>query len=153
MRAPRAMLRAFDDTWALFPGNLFQCRRGRRTHVHREAAKYLAQRTKEQRPTEGQILWWCRLRDSNPRPTDYKSVALPTELSRQLFDFIRLKIVVPTHPKGIRYVLGTNATENHCFSTCWAIPANRFSVNGNDSPERSDSGESVCLRPYRGCGG
>ena len=25
---------------------------------------------------------WCRLRDSNPRPTDYKSVALPTELSR-----------------------------------------------------------------------
>ena len=25
---------------------------------------------------------WCRLRDLNPRPTDYKSVALPTELSR-----------------------------------------------------------------------
>jgi hypothetical protein len=26
---------------------------------------------------------WCRLRDSNPRPPDYKSGALPTELSRQ----------------------------------------------------------------------
>src|SRR5699024_5369560 len=26
---------------------------------------------------------WCRLRDSNSRPTDYKSAALPTELSRQ----------------------------------------------------------------------
>jgi uncharacterized repeat protein (TIGR01451 family) len=26
---------------------------------------------------------WCRLQESNPRPTDYKSVALPTELSRQ----------------------------------------------------------------------
>ena len=25
---------------------------------------------------------WCRLRDSNPRPTDYKSVALPAELNR-----------------------------------------------------------------------
>ncbi len=25
---------------------------------------------------------WCRLRESNPRPTDYKSAALPTELSR-----------------------------------------------------------------------
>ncbi len=26
---------------------------------------------------------WCRLQDSNLRPTDYKSVALPTELRRQ----------------------------------------------------------------------
>src|SRR6476661_1296190 len=25
---------------------------------------------------------WCRLEDSNPRPTDYKSAALPPELSR-----------------------------------------------------------------------
>jgi hypothetical protein len=26
---------------------------------------------------------WCRLQESNPRPTVYKTVALPTELSRQ----------------------------------------------------------------------
>ena len=26
---------------------------------------------------------WCRLRDSNPRPRDYKSRALPAELSRR----------------------------------------------------------------------
>ena len=26
---------------------------------------------------------WCRRKESNPRPTDYKSVALPTELHRQ----------------------------------------------------------------------
>ncbi len=26
---------------------------------------------------------WCRLEDLNPQPTDYKSVALPIELSRQ----------------------------------------------------------------------
>ena len=26
---------------------------------------------------------WCRLPESNWRPTDYKSVALPTELSRR----------------------------------------------------------------------
>ncbi len=29
------------------------------------------------------LILWCRLRDSNPRPTDYKSVALPTALSRR----------------------------------------------------------------------
>ena len=28
-------------------------------------------------------LLWCRLPESNWRPTDYKSVALPTELSRR----------------------------------------------------------------------
>ena len=27
---------------------------------------------------------WCRLKDLNPQPTDYKSVALPIELSRLL---------------------------------------------------------------------
>jgi hypothetical protein len=27
---------------------------------------------------------WCRLQDLNPQPTDYKSVALPIELSRQI---------------------------------------------------------------------
>ena len=27
---------------------------------------------------------WCRRKESNPRPTDYKSVALPTELHRHL---------------------------------------------------------------------
>lgn len=26
--------------------------------------------------------FWCRQKESNPRPTDYKSVALPTELYR-----------------------------------------------------------------------
>ena len=26
---------------------------------------------------------WCRLKELNPQPTDYKSVALPIELSRQ----------------------------------------------------------------------
>ena len=26
---------------------------------------------------------WCRLEELNPQPTDYKSVALPIELSRQ----------------------------------------------------------------------
>lgn len=30
------------------------------------------------------LKYWCRLQDSNPRPTDYKSVALPAELNRRL---------------------------------------------------------------------
>ena len=29
---------------------------------------------------------WCRLRDSNPRPTVYKTVALPTELNRRVWN-------------------------------------------------------------------
>ena len=29
---------------------------------------------------------WCRLEDLNPQPTDYKSVALPIELSRQMVE-------------------------------------------------------------------
>ncbi len=28
--------------------------------------------------------WWCRREDLNPQPTDYKSVALPVELQRQM---------------------------------------------------------------------
>ncbi len=28
---------------------------------------------------------WCRLEDLNPQPTDYKSVALPIELSRRYY--------------------------------------------------------------------
>ena len=30
---------------------------------------------------------WCRLKDLNPQPTDYKSVALPIELSRHFIYF------------------------------------------------------------------
>ena len=30
------------------------------------------------------IVRWCRLQELNPRPIDYKSTALPTELSRLL---------------------------------------------------------------------
>ena len=30
-----------------------------------------------------EMVGWCRLRDSNPRPTVYKTVALPTELNRR----------------------------------------------------------------------
>ena len=31
---------------------------------------------------------WCRLRDSNSRPTAYKAVALPTELNRRAHFFL-----------------------------------------------------------------
>lgn len=32
-----------------------------------------------------EFFYICRLKDLNPRPSDYKSDALPTELSRQIF--------------------------------------------------------------------
>ena len=33
---------------------------------------------------------WCRREDLNPQPTDYKSVALPIELSRHNINYITL---------------------------------------------------------------
>ena len=40
---------------------------------------------------------WCRLGDSNTRPTDYKSVALPTELNRLeiilILNFLTIKTI------------------------------------------------------------
>ena len=33
------------------------------------------------------IAVWCRKQDLNPQPTDYKSVALPIELFRHLFNY------------------------------------------------------------------
>jgi hypothetical protein len=34
---------------------------------------------------------WCRLWDSNSRPTAYKAVALPTELNRQITFLVRYR--------------------------------------------------------------
>src|SRR5580765_3177731 len=35
------------------------------------------------RQSRGEVYMWCRLSESNGRPTAYKAVALPTELKRQ----------------------------------------------------------------------
>ena len=40
---------------------------------------------KAKRPRNSGPLHWCRLQDSNPPPDDYKSTALPDELSRQMW--------------------------------------------------------------------
>ena len=37
-----------------------------------------------------QLILWCRKRELNPQPTDYKSVALPIELFRQQNQLIQL---------------------------------------------------------------
>ena len=65
--------------------------------------------------------YWCRLRDLNPRPSDYKSDALPTELSRlnkeyntrkyskNKYNFAKVEkraqkiIVVSKKPKCVKY--------------------------------------------------
>ena len=36
---------------------------------------------------------WCRLRDLNSQPPDYKSGALPVELSRQTHDLFSMEAV------------------------------------------------------------
>ena len=45
-----------------------------------------------------QLFTWCRLRDSNPRPPDYKSGALPTELSRRAANPIKEPAVAVKAP-------------------------------------------------------
>ena len=37
------------------------------------------------KPPQGRFFLWCRLVDSNYRPTHYECVALPTELNRHCF--------------------------------------------------------------------
>ena len=60
--------------WILNIFNLF---------IHLVLAKILEQDCYKEKALEFQGLGnWCRQRDSNSRPTDYKSVALPTELCR-----------------------------------------------------------------------
>ena len=38
---------------------------------------------------------WCRLKDLNPQPTDYKSVALPVELSRLIIKMVEVNGLEP----------------------------------------------------------
>ena len=38
---------------------------------------------------------WCRQRESNPQPTDYKSVALPITLCRQMVGDVGLEPTTP----------------------------------------------------------
>ena len=41
---------------------------------------------------------WCRLQELNPQPTDYKSVALPIELSRHLVKMVETAGLEPATP-------------------------------------------------------
>ena len=44
---------------------------------------------------------WCRLKDLNPQPTDYKSVALPIELSRHFLCFLFLHFILMVEANGL----------------------------------------------------
>ena len=44
-----------------------------------------AYKLKEGTCPSSSLLSWCRLSESNQQPTDYKSVALPIELRRQIW--------------------------------------------------------------------
>ena len=69
---------------------------------------------------------WCRLRDLNPRPTDYKSVALPAELSRPLVCEERYSNVLAffaeslknTAPRGETPVLSVHAPRPQAVNRC-----------------------------------
>lgn len=54
-------------------------------------------------------LSWCRLQESNPQPTDYKSVALPVVLSRHMVGMTGFEPVLP-------------CSQNKCFAKLSYIP-------------------------------
>ena len=75
----------------------------------------------------GEVEWnWCRLRDLNPRPTDYKSVALPAELSRPRVCEERYSNVLAffaeslknTAPRGETPVLSVHAPRPQAVNRC-----------------------------------
>jgi len=46
----------------------------------------------ERQPIDLIVEFWSRRRDLNPRPSDYKSDALPTELRRLFEQFIQERV-------------------------------------------------------------
>lgn len=67
---------------ALFAGALRVRQHGGRRRDY--GARPLSRKQKAQpKGWAGCVILWCRLQDSNPPPDDYKSTALPDELSRQ----------------------------------------------------------------------
>jgi hypothetical protein len=64
---------------------------GRFTSVHETKERFLGHKLQHLIGLSGLsplFFQWCRREDLNPQPTDYKSVALPIELHRQLSNFI-----------------------------------------------------------------
>ena len=57
--------------------------------------------------------WWCRLPESNWWPTDYKSVALPTELSRHQVERILGRPEEGCNKKIAKIVLSLTICANH----------------------------------------
>lgn len=63
----------------------------------------------------------CRLHDLNTRPSDYKSDALPTELSRPISIPMRVKGLEPPRPKAPDPKSGASANSaKPAYDPCWA---------------------------------
>ena len=63
----------------------------------------------------------CRLHDLNTRPSDYKSDALPTELSRPISIPMRVKGLEPPRPKAPDPKSGASANSaKPAYDSCWA---------------------------------
>src|ERR1700752_2390335 len=69
---------------------------------------------------------WCRPPESNRRPLDYESIALPTELGRQHFELERL-FVKKANPKQICYKRQHHTTtRNQAGAGCAAACGRRI---------------------------
>ncbi len=68
------------------------------------------------------LLIWCRLRDSNPRPRDYKSRALPAELSRRC-RVVRHRERVASPCRSVRLARTVHRRFQHHFplNSAWAF--------------------------------
>ena len=81
------------------------------------------------------MIFWCRLEDLNPQPTDYKSVALPIELSRLVIS---------------KWWLGTESNRRHEDFQSSALPTELPSLYvKNGGPDRGRTGD--LLRDRQAC--
>ena len=94
------------------------------------------------RPTSNILIkLWCRLRDSNPRPPDYKSGALPTVLSRRFGQLLAICDAFITEISG----LGRCRRSSYSLRYRFANPL-RYSVSraANRPPGRHLVNEANC---------
>ena len=94
---------------------------------------------------------WCRLRDSNPRPPDYKSGALPTELSRPAEpDAGRTNMArADSYRAGLRLARATSALSWGQAGDCLRMRASGMPPSALDHPGRD---QPKGCREYRNNG-
>src|SRR5579872_632821 len=84
------------------------------------------------------LVKWCRQRESNPRPTHYECVALPTELRRH--------VLIIALPSMALHYLADQPQPSHRVTASAAVPRTQLSYagTGNRSIKREIISKAGC---------